>query len=135
MSTVVIDLSDAEDVKLVRVNKKRLNGAFMPVATRDEQWPLIDKLIDLSKSAQRVFRDILRECSGDNRVVYWSTELNQREELCELVNADLIARPTAAQHPRRKGYTTVLVNPHLVLTTDDVAHNLWVITQSARTQP
>jgi hypothetical protein len=37
----------------------------------------------------------------------------------------VIARPSARQHPRRKGFTTVLVNPHLVLTTDEDMYTLW----------
>jgi hypothetical protein len=136
MSTVTIDLSDAEDVKLVRVNKKRLNRPFLPMAVNDDGDCLMNRKYEaLSTPAIRVLNNLLSQCTGLNRVLFHSTELNQSEELRELEQLDVLVRLSAAQYPRRKGFTTVLINPHLVLTTDDEMYQLWVITQSARTQP
>jgi hypothetical protein len=113
-------------VKPVKVNRKRLNRPFMPLAINDEgQCLILEKYNSLSSGAIRLFNKLLSQCSGLNRVVHHSTEVNDRRELCELVTAGLIARPTAAQHPRRRGFTTVLINPHLVLTTDDEMYRLW----------
>lgn len=125
MSTVTIDLTDAEDVKLVRVNRKRLNKPFIPLTTENEKCLMIDKLIELGAGAQRLFRDLLRQCVGLNRVVQHSIKHNEYEDLRELINQDMVLRLPAALHPRKRGCVTVLVNPHLVLTTDDSMYALW----------
>jgi hypothetical protein len=125
MSTVTIDLSDAEDVKLVRVNKKRLNKPFIPFTVLEDKCLMIDKLIECSAGARRLFRDLLRQCSGVNRVVHHSIKHNEYEDLRMLVSQDMVLRLPVALHPRKRGCITVLVNPHMVLTTDDSMYALW----------
>jgi hypothetical protein len=125
MSIVTIDLSDAEDVKLVRVNRKRLNKPFIPFTLENEKCLMLDRLIECSAGPQRLFRDLLSMCQGVNRVVHYSIKHNEYETLRELVTRDMVLRVPAALHPRSRGCVTILVNPNLVLTTDDSMYTLW----------
>ena len=111
-------------------DKRRLNKMFYPMAIIGDECLMMTKFVELTKPAQRLLSKLLSQCSVTSRVVYWSTQLNDRQELSELVKADVIRRPTAAQFPRRKGFTTVLINPHLVLTIDESMEELWAVCES-----
>lgn len=122
--TVSILITEGNTARVVVDRSKRLKGMFYPV---DPDFLAI--FLDLPKAAQKAFNLCWDQLKGQkekhNRVVYVPTSLGLHEALKVLEDRELIARPNASQWRRMRGYTTVLINPYLVLTTDDRMHQLW----------
>lgn len=99
---------------------------FVPVA-----YELLDKMVELPAAARKAFAQCWNLlCAQDrrtHRIVYVPTELQLHEALKILEDNKLIARLNASQYRRRKGYTTVLINPLLILTTDESMVDLWML--------
>lgn len=123
---IAIQVPEGSNARVIVDRNKRLKRMFVPVAHE-----FLDKVVELPAAARKAFLQCWKLlCAQEKRtyrIVYVPTELQMHEALKILEDNKLIARLNASQYRRRKGYTTVLINPLMLLTTDESMVELWLL--------
>lgn len=104
----------------------RLKTDFLPVVREQIGMSTIfDVIPELSTPAQRLWAELIRNLDNREMIVYLAVKQTNHALLQEMEKHDMVKRLKLKDHPRKAGFTTVLVNPQFIGTKNENVMKLW----------